>query len=251
MLIKWNECLSSDFHEINEEDIALVVVSSLEQHALHLPTGTDEFIGQAIAEESALKSNKRIYLMPPVNYGFSYHHLKFRGSISLKQKHLMGIVKDIVRCTYNMGFEKIVIFNSHGGNIPALSVAINDLGSEGIDTITLISYWNFIGEFISKTRESDLGGIGHAGEMETSLMMYIKPKLVRNEKLQGYKLAEGNKWYNPDMFAKNKVTIYKEFSNISATGNVGTSDFASAQKGKEILDYTTDKISEFLDGYFG
>lgn len=250
MLIKWNECLSSHFGNIQEEDIALITVSSLEQHALHLPTGTDEYIGQTVAEEAARKSKRKVYMMPSVNYGFSYHHLKFKGSVSIKQAGLIGMIKDIIKCVYNTGFRNIVILNAHGGNMPALSVAINELGTEKIGNIALIRYWDFIGDFISKVRESDLGGIGHAGELETSLMMYIKPELVQKEKLQGYRLAEGNKWYSPDMFAKNKVTIYKDFSDISATGNVGISDFASEQKGKEILDYTTDQISEFLNVFF-
>lgn len=250
MLIKWNECISTDFDSISKDDIALIVVSSLEQHALHLPTGTDEYIGMAVAEGAAQKSKRKVYLMPSVNYGFSYHHLKFKGSVSIKQSNLIGVIKDIVKCTYASGFKNIVILNSHGGNMPALGVAVNELGTEGIGKIALIRYWDFIGEFVSQIRESELGGIGHAGEMETSLMLHIKPELVDKSKLLGYKLAEGNKWHNPDMFAKNKVTIYKDFSEISPTGNVGIADFSNEQKGKAILEYTTNQISDFLDTFF-
>ncbi|SNS90854.1 Creatinine amidohydrolase [Anaerovirgula multivorans] len=107
MVIKWNECLSSDFANIQEEDIALIIVSSLEQHALHLPTGTDEYIGQAVAEEAAGKCKRKVYMMPSVNYGFSYHHLKFKSSVSIKQTGLIGIIKDIIRCVYHTGFKKM------------------------------------------------------------------------------------------------------------------------------------------------
>ena len=78
MLIEWKECLAPEFKNITEEDVAVVVVGSLEQHAKHLPVGTDAYLGMNVVKEAAKSARRRIFLLPPVTYGFSAHHMDFR-----------------------------------------------------------------------------------------------------------------------------------------------------------------------------
>ncbi len=250
MRIEWSSTRSPQFREVTKADIAVVVVGSLEQHANHLPVGTDVFLGNAVAAAAAERSARRVYLLPPVTYGFSAHHMDFPGSITLKQRTLAAILEEIGDGVFHNGFSNLVFLNSHGGNSAAIHLAVNELGSrnEGKKVVTL-RYWDFLREYIGELRESPMGGMGHAGELETSLMQYLWPGMVTDE-WQEYRLAEGNEWHHPDMFAANRITTYQKFSDISPWGNVGVCDRASAEKGGKILQYLSREIGAFFDGYF-
>ena len=80
-------------------------------------------------------------------------------------------------------------------------------------------------------------------------MKAVCPDLVGKD-TEGYQLARGNEWNHPDMFAANKVTVYKNFKEISPWGNVGVPDTASKEKGEKILNYVTKEIARFFDEYF-
>ncbi len=250
MKIYWDKRKSAEFQAVSEKDIAVIVVGSCEQHAKHLPTGTDNFLGWKIAEAAAGNSRKNVYLLPIVSYGFSAHHMDFPGTITLKQKTLVHLLEDIAESVLKTGIRNLVFLISHGGNSAAVQTAVNDLGERNDSgCFVMLRYWDFMREFMEKIRDTELGGIGHAGEMETSLMKAVCPDLVGKD-TEGYQLARGNEWNHPDMFAANKVTVYKNFKEISPWGNVGVPDTASKEKGEKILNYVTKEIARFFDEYF-
>lgn len=249
MLKIWGRLNQLEIKELLETSIVTLGVSSLEQHALHLPTGTDRFIGEAIMHEVAKKSKSMMLVLPSISFGFSSHHMKFSGSISVAQSDLIDLLTDIIGSLETNGCKDIILFNSHGGNSPAIKVAINEMGDKFHGNLFLIEYWDFLKSNIGEIRKSPLGGIGHAGEMETSLMMYLHPELVKVPTVNSYSIAEEYKGINPDMFAGNKVYMYRDFSSISNYGNVGISEFSSAEEGKVIFDLVTDEISLYIDTY--
>lgn len=249
MIYYWKDLKTKEITDV-QQGIAILPVGSLEQHANHLPLGTDVYLGDAIAAQAAKISEKACYLLPSVTYGFSAHHMDFSGSVTLRQKTLEMLVEDIAESAIASGFINFVFLISHGGNSAAVQFAVNELGSRHRNCkFTMMRYWDFMKEFVSEIRQTELGGMGHAGELETSVMQYLYPDLVGNE-WGDYKLARGNAWYHPDMFAANRITTYMNFQDISPYGNVGTCEYASREKGKLLFDYVTKKISKFLDGYF-
>ena len=251
MKIEWDSLMTSDFQNITKQDVAVIVVGSLEQHARHLPLGTDVFLGNEIIREAAEKAKGRVFVLPPVTYGFSAHHMDFRGSITLRQKTLVALLEDIGEGVIKTGFLNLVFLISHGGNSAAVHLALNELGIKYSECkIVALRYWDFMKDFIREIRESSIGGMGHAGEMETSMMKYLYPELVSDD-WKGYPLAKGNEWYHPDMFATNKIVVYQKFNTISPFGNVGVCEYASEEKGRRIVNYVGDELSRFLDGYFG
>ncbi len=250
MLLDWNKFTSPYFDVVGSEDIAVLVVGSCEQHAKHLPVGTDSIIGNYIARAAAEKAKKNIYLLPSIEYGFSHHHYPFKGTISLSQETLVAITKDIVEGAAKSGFRHFVLLNSHGGNSVPLGYALNEIGQKSDINLVLIKYWDFLSEKMAELRRTEIGGIGHAGEMETSLMLHIIPQLADMATDYQYELAKGNKWFNPDMFAKNYLSQYKPFTYYSEKGNIGTCEYATKEKGEVLLNFATDLIAEFLDSYF-
>lgn len=246
----WDELKAPDFKKVSSRDVAVLVIGSCEQHGKHLPTGTDAILGKKIAELAAEKSRKKVYVLPPIAYGFSAHHMDFKGSITLKQSTLSAVLQELTQGVLAAGITNVVFLLSHGGNSAAVHTAVNELGQKYEQgNFVMLKYWDFMREFAQDIRETPLGGIGHAGEMETSLMKAIRPELV-GENISDYRLAEGNEWYHPDMFASSKITIYQNFKDVSPYGNVGVCETASSEKGEKILSYVTGEIARFLDEYF-
>lgn len=250
MLLEWRDLASPECSAMAEKGVAALVIGSCEQHGLHLPLGTDVYLGEAVMRRAAERAVREVVLLPSVAYGFSAHHMDFPGSITLTQKTLAAMITEVMSGVISAGFTKAVLVVSHGGNSPAVHTAVNELGIAFPQcSVAMLRYWDFMTEFMETLRDSPLGGIGHAGEMETSMMMALYPHLVGDE-WENYSLAQGNDWYHPDMFAHNRVTVYRRFRDISPYGNVGVCQDASREKGEKILNYLGEEIGKFLDGYF-
>lgn len=253
MLKMWSHFTAKELKEaVKDDPVAAMVVGSCEQHARHLPLGTDLILGEAVLKGAAEKAQNPVFMLPSIPYGFSRHHLGFTGTVSLEQEELAHMVETIFYRVHSYGFRKLLVLNSHGGNSAALHYGLNELGAKYGIKLVMAKYWDFAGEYIEhQWRESPRGGLGHAGEMETALMMHVMPGLVREREIVDYEIPRGgNRWFNADMFAKNVVVMYNNFEIYSPDGNVGMGQYASAEKGKVLFDYCTDCLAEFLDEFW-
>ncbi len=253
MLEYWGEHTSPELGAMDKSEVIVAMVAgSCEQHARHLPLNTDTILGEAVTKAAAKKSGKRILLLPSMPYGFSKHHLNFTGSVSLEQEELASVVGTIFQTVHAYGFCNLAVINSHGGNSAALHYALNELGAHYGVKLVFARYWDFAAEYIeSEWRESEPGGLGHAGEMETALMLHVAPQLVRKEEIRDYSIPKGgNRWFNADMFAKNFIVMYNNFDIYSPDGNVGLAQYATAERGRQLFEYCSDRMAEFFDGFW-
>jgi creatinine amidohydrolase len=231
-----------------QKGTGLMCIASCEQHSRYLPLGTDGLIGNSIALDAAQKAQSSVLVLPTQQFGFSPHHRAFPGCITLSQRtmfdYLLEVFGNIMDWT-----DKLVILNSQGGNQSCLQTIVNELGSVLEKRPVLVCYWNLIADEIGKLRNTKPGGMGHAGELEVSLMMHYHPELVQKDLFFETDPAQGNIWHNPDMFARNKVYIYKSFDEYSRDGNIGQAEYASVEKGARIAQIVTDKLAEMIDFY--
>jgi creatinine amidohydrolase len=248
MLEEWYKMTSYEIGDGNK-CITAFAVGSCEQHSEHLPVGTDGFLGDTILRAAAEQAKSKVLVLPTIKYGYSPHHRDFNGYVTLTQDTIKLLILDICNSIYSNGFEKILILNSHGGNQSALQTAVNELGETHETSPVLVRYWDLITDEILKIRETGPGGMGHAGELETSLMKHYFPTLVRRNKISEHNPAKGSKWHNPDMFAKNSVYIYKPFNRYSEYGNIGQPQFATDEKGEKISRTIIKKLAELIDYY--
>lgn len=163
----------STSHELlkSKPNIAIVPIGSLEQHGPHLPISTDTLIVEKISEE--LARNLKAFLVPCLPYSSSIEHRGFMGTIWLSPNTLTLVVREIVESLLDQGFDLIVIVNGHGGNF-ILKVIVRDINLKiGVTKVILVN----VAETMIKLAKNDL----HAGEVETSLMLYLYPNLVRRE----------------------------------------------------------------------
>jgi creatinine amidohydrolase len=165
---------------LQRDDRLILVVGSTEQHGRHLVFASDVWQPWEIAKR--LSEDAGVLLAPPVNYGMSLHHLGFPGSLSLRPHTLSSIIVDLLESAYEHGFRHILILNGHGGNTASIQVALAEALHElhGLE-VRLGNWWQE--PEVKTVFEQAFGeSPAHADAGETSVLMAIRPDVVRLER---------------------------------------------------------------------
>lgn len=228
--------------------MAIVPVGSVEQHGHHLPTGTDTILADAVAHGSAARSsNLPLLITPPVWTGHSAHHLSFGGTISRSTVALTEHLIQIGESILGEGFDALIFLNGHGGNSAVTSNSVREIGSENPDCeVFALTYYELADSIITEKRDSDDGGINHGGEFETSLMLHVKPDLVKEEEMEGTVRDESYDLAAQDLFKPGKLTVYRSIDEFTDSGAIGSPELATENKGAEIYSYLCDELHSLL-----
>jgi len=176
--ILWQEMRRTEIEEAAKADAVVIIpVGSIEQHGNHLPVNTDINCSFSIAKSAAeIIDDFPVLVTPPIWGGFSPHHMKYPGTISFKLHTYIDVLTDVATSIAAHGF-KAVFLNGHGGNIGAIfSMRLKLMEDNGPPCIGY-TYFTLVDEELKAISEADFR-IGHAGEMETSLQLYLQPELV-------------------------------------------------------------------------
>lgn len=175
----WGELRWPEMKLLDRERTTVVLpVGSMEQHGPHLPFQVDHFIANRIAEDLE-KRMPDVLILPPVWAGASAHHMDFPGTITLPPRVFIDLLREICVCMHHHGFRRIVLLNGHGGNRSSLEVLGQELYTDFGFSVNVIVYWDLVPDLVKSLKKSQSKGMGHSGELETSLMLYLAPDLVR------------------------------------------------------------------------
>lgn len=251
----WARHTATEIKEIGAESgsVLVVPIGSMEQHGDHLPVATDTILVSEVAAIGVERTEDEIPLLvlPPLWSGFSPHHLSFGGTISLEFEHMLHVLEDIARTGLKNDFDAILLLNGHGGNIPLMNGAVSTIGAEHPDVEVLgLTYFQLASVFIDEIRDSPPGGMGHGGEFETSLMLYLYPDLVREDEIEGTMMDEPYEQGINDMFAGGPLAVYRGFEEYTTTGAIGSPEQSSADKGKQIYERLGDGLEAVLRGIY-
>ena len=235
---------------VGQNPVVLIPVGSIEQHGHHLPVLTDSMIVERVADLAVQKAAAQVpvLLMPTFCWGTSTHHIEFAGTITLKETTLIQVLTEIGLSVAHHGYGKIMFLNGHGANLAPLQVVVNQIRHETQSKVVAAcaSYWNFIKEEVKPIKETEDGGIAHAGEFETSAIMEIAEELVEMDRAVQFTPAWSNGYYKPGWWTPRKIGVGFHLADFTPTGTVGNPLVASKEKGKKFLDVTVDRVSEFL-----
>jgi creatinine amidohydrolase/Fe(II)-dependent formamide hydrolase-like protein len=232
---------------LEEVDVALLPVGAIEQHGPHLPLDSDAFDAEYLAHKVAETcSDPKPLVLPLIPYGVSYHHEGFSGTISISPDTLSQLVYEIGMGAARQGITKLVIINGHGGNSPALNFAAQMINRDAhiftcVDT--------------GETSDPDVDGLAetpndvHAGEIETSTTLAVRPDQVRMEKARTFIPQFSSRYLN--FTSKRRVNWYAHTARISPEGVLGDPTKASRDKGKLIWDLMINNLVEFVEDLKG
>ena len=237
---------------LDSDPVAIIPVGAFEQHGYHLPLKVDAHMVGHVCEAAAERASRRhqTVVTPTVWTGYSPHHMDFPGTISLDDKVFSAVVGQIAHSLARHGFRRIAILNGHGGNANLLKNLVQTLRYDhGISAATA-SYWDFALKELAEWRRSEPGGIMHACEMETSLMLATAPNLVQMDKAADVQL-DRSKYFASDLLSGGPVAAAASFKELSTSGVIGAPTLADQTRGQELLDSIVARVAQFLEDFAG
>ena len=241
-----HEMKSTEVREyIKKNTVLILPTGSTEQHGPHLPTKVDIFIPYTIALKAAEKTGSIV--APPIYYGYNEKELAFPGTASVSIVSFQNYVMEVCRSFWKTGFKKIIILNGHRGNRFIIHAIINLLAEQTDVKCAGLDYYDLVKDIAEKVRESSIGGMQHACEFETSVMLYIDENNVDMKKAKAeFSPFLGNKYTDHDMTFDPIVFMTAPFEKRTKSGVLGDPTLANKEKGKALFEGATERLIEFI-----
>jgi creatinine amidohydrolase len=159
------------------DDRAVLAIGALEQHGPHLAMGTDTITAGAVALDAGTQSGVIVY--PAIPYGWSDGHMAFAGTVTLRPETVEHLIEDWVESLSVHGFRRFLIVNGHRrSNLPPLQIAATRASRRGGRLVAIADLGYVALPESLELATSELGGLGHADELETSHMLHLRPDCV-------------------------------------------------------------------------
>lgn len=245
--VRWQALRRVDIARLAREDATVVIpTGSVEQHGDHLPLDTDSFTAQTVALLAAERVRSPIVVAPTVWWGVSGYWMGFPGTIAISPSLLESLLVEVVSAIAVHGFRRVLLLNGHAGNTGALQGACVRSQAAGV-RICAAHYWSFAGDALASLSTVDAGRIGHAGEIETSLQLHLRPERVGPLPADGTATRMPRSAL-PAAFADVMIAA-PDPSAESPTGVYGDPSAATAELGAATLDRIVERLVEFLEAY--
>jgi creatinine amidohydrolase len=232
----------TNLKELKKEKIELAILpwGATEAHNYHLPYGTDIYEADAIAAASAKiawEAGARVMVFPTVPFGVNTGQSDIFLDLNLNPSTQFALIKDLVEVLHRQGVNKLLIFNSHGGN--DFKTILREIGLHYPEMFFSTCNWF---QAMDKSLYFDHEG-DHADEMETSLIQYLHPKLVqpleqagdgkeKKSKVKG--IREGWAWSE------------RRWSMVTEDTGIGNPKASTAEKGERFFKDVTQKMAELM-----
>lgn len=227
-------------------EVAVLVMGATEPHNLHLPYGTDTFEGTEVASracEAAYERGAKVILLPSMPFGTQTNMAAFPLAMNLHPTTLLAIIRDLCGSLALANVRKLVIVNSHGGN--EFKWALRELANQTPVKLFLCDWFRNLSADVQKDifeHPED-----HAGEMETSFILAIRPELVAKNTDGSLNADEGAvRKTRFDAVNNGWVSISRPWHLLTTNTGSGYPHKATAEKGHRLLDAVSSRLADFL-----
>lgn len=217
---------------------AVVVIplgAGSKEHGPHLPLSTDFIQAEGLAKLVALQ--RKVIITPVVNYGFYPAFLKYPGSTSTNFRTATDMVVQIVRSLADYGPKRFYIINVGVSTTPTLETAAKIVAEEGI----LLYFSRYdrpaFDKAEAKFRTKEYGG--HANELETSHILYLRGDLTDMSKAVNDSSMKGK--------TGNFAPIEIDGGNLNTSGIIGYAALATKEKGEKALQAFANELVKEID----
>ena len=226
-------------------DAVLIPIGTTEQHGPHMPLDTDCFIARSLAvraAELAEAEGLSVLVAPTLNVTLSWYHMQFPGSMRLSTTTFLQVFREVCDSLVHHGFENLLAVNGHGGNIAALTVAINHYFETTARRVFLVQWWDLASDALADVE----GPLIHAEEAETSLALALgqtvyEDRATRDAYDRGAAVREaGLPWssfgrYELRARGPGVIVPMDMLRDITASGVVGDATKARVETGEKML----------------
>ncbi len=242
----WSDLSTADFASLDRaRAIAVLPVAATEQHGPHLPLSVDTDIvnGVVAAALPHIAPDLPALFLPTQAVGFSPEHTRFAGTLTLKAETLMRVWTEIGECVAASGVRKLVLFNSHGGQVGALDLVARDLRARLGLLVYSVNWFHLPlldaqGQDVNARFSAEEHRFGiHAGDVETSLMLALRPGQVRMERAGYFRSSSQDRAERFATLGNGKsAKLGWMMQDYNPEGAVGHAAAATAEKGQALLD---------------
>jgi creatinine amidohydrolase len=248
----WADLSTRDFARLDAPaTVAVLPVAAIEQHGPHLPVSVDTTLVEGIVAASLayLPADVPVLFLPTQQVGKSNEHVRFPGTLTLSAETVIRVWMEIGECVARTGIKKLVLFNSHGGQVSIMDIVARDLRTQHDLIVFSTSWFNLpLGDAVDGlfTPEEHRFGI-HAGDIETSMMLALKPERVDMARARDFKSSsqERNARY-PIIGNGKSAKLGWQMQDYNPAGAAGNASLATAHKGHAVVDAAARQLALML-----
>jgi creatinine amidohydrolase len=252
----WADLKSPDFASLDlARCIAVLPVAAVEQHGPHLPLNVDATLADGVVQATLphLQNDLPVLFLPTQAIGFSPEHTAFAGTLTLKSETVIRLWTDIAESVAATGVKKLVLLNSHGGQVGMLDIVARDLRARLGMLVYSVNWFNLplVGnddELVNERFSAEEHRFGiHAGDIETSMMLALKPDQVDMAKAQDFHSTSKDRAQKFSILGDGKsAKLAWQMQDYNPQGAAGNAAAATAEKGRAVLDAAGKSFAQLL-----
>lgn len=241
----WADLSSRDFSQLSlsvviDQTVAVLPVAAIEQHGPHLPVSVDTTLVNGVIQASLphLPDTLPVLFMPTQQVGKSTEHIRYPGTLTLSAQTLISVWMELGACVARTGIKKLLLFNSHGGQVSVMDIVARDLRTAH-DLMVFSSNWYTLplGDEVMNlfTPAEHRFGI-HAGDMETSMMLALREKYVDMTHAQHFRTQSEERAQNYPLLGNGTTAkLGWQMQDYNPSGAAGDATLATAAKGHAVI----------------
>jgi len=248
----WAELSARDFAQLNKDrTIAVLPVAATEQHGPHLPLNVDTALvdGVVAATLPHLAADLSVLFLPTQAVGLSPEHQRFAGTLTLSAQTVIRLWTEIGESVARAGIKKLVLLNSHGGQVSVTDIVARDLRARLDMLVYSVNWFNLpLGPEVDSlfTAEEHRFGI-HAGEIETSMMLALAPAQVDMSQARNFASSSQQRAQDFAVLGNGKsAKLGWQVQDYNPAGAVGNAAAATADKGRAVLQSAGRALAQLL-----
>jgi len=229
-----------------DDTVAILPLGAIETHGPHLPLGTDGLIAEGLLDHAsaAHQGAAAVVRLPLLWLGASAEHAGRAGTLSRESEELIAEIVSIAEGLATCGIRRVVLFNGHGGNIAAASIAALKMRTR-FNMLTANAHWLDFGMPKDLALPASVAGDVHGGWVETSVMLHLSAHLVGQQKA-----ARAAAPPAPMLFPQGPINWgwkLDDLAHTAAGGWIGRPDLATAELGKKLVDHAAQSLTALID----
>lgn len=246
----WWDLSAQDFNTLDlSRIVAVLPVGAVEQHGPHLPVRVDAAICDGIMRHAVARMSEDFpaLILPATTIGKSNEHSAFAGTLTLAAETLGRVWYEICESIFRAGIRKVLFVNAHGGQPQVVDIVCREL-RVNLGMFAVSSKWSSFTD-LSDLFSADERNHGiHAGEVETSVMLYLHPELVDMARAEDFVplsklLEQQNEMLMPEGGA---VGFGWQMQDIHPKGACGNASRADADRGRIAVERAADRLNKLI-----
>ena len=234
-----------------DKTVAVLPVAAIEQHGPHLPLSVDSDLVNGVIQAALphLPADLPVLILPTQQIGLSPEHIRFPGTLTLSAQTVMALWMELGACVARAGIKKLVIFNSHGGQVSVMDIVARDLRTAHDLIVYHACWYNLpLGDAVTGLFPPEEHSFGiHGGDMETSMMLALRPDRVDMSQAQNFKSTSQDRAANYPILGNGKsAKLGWQMQDYNLQGAAGNAAAATAEKGHALINAAGLQLAKML-----